>query len=206
MNDLMENHGFNMKDPMAARLVDENRRAVERKMASLSPAGALGLPDLLDKRRLEFGIVDEAFSRQCAFDRCYVYQINQPWVDEGKIGSIVLTQVTTENEQDKAHRGVLVNAGLTALEQLASHGIGLGHIVHFAFFSPLRHHFEKTESESVVVLHAGSIISSEDTRAMLRSGELKLKTRKIDGVWRYFYADANGEEWHPEAAFQPPEY
>jgi hypothetical protein len=197
----------------AQRVAVQDELMEEKKRARVSPAGALGLTPLLDARRLEFSIIDAMFDAQCCYDRVYVYQIPPKGVvrrqaEAKEKGSVISLSVGwRENETDKAHRGVVVSAGLSALDHLTAHGIGLGHIVNFALFSPLRHFpDDELPDESLVVLHAGQCTSSEDTTQMLREGELKIVRKVVDGNVRHVYQLEDGTTWLPEIPWMPPEY
>lgn len=192
------------------RVAVQDELMEEKKRARVSPAGALpGMTKLLEERRLEYHIIDAMFDAQCCYDRVYVYQIPPKGVAarQKSEGLIKLSVGWKETEQDKAHRGVIVNAGLGALDHLTAHGMGIGHIVNFALFSPLRHFpDDELKDESLVVLHAGQCVSSEDTRQMLREGKIKLERRNIEGNCRHVYVLEDGTTWLPEIPWMPPEY
>jgi hypothetical protein len=184
-----------------------------KKMARVSPAGALGLTPLLDARRIEYSIIDAMFDARCCYDRVYVYQIPPKAVvrrqaESRSKGSVIALSVgMRENETDKAHRGIIVSAGLSAMDHLTAHGMGLGHIVNFALFSPLRHFpDDELPDESLVVLHAGQCVSSEDTEELVRAGKVKLARVVIDGNVRHRYVLEDGESYLPETPFMPAEY
>lgn len=203
-------------DPLLA-ISDQARRVLEQntlvdKSARVSPAGALGLSPLLDQRRIEYQIIDSMFDAACAFDRIYVYQIPpQHVIDREKETAnsplaVTLSAGYRNTAQDRAHRGIVVAAGLSALDHLTAHGMGLGHIVNFAFFSILRHYPDKEESESLVPLHAGQVISSEDTQRLLREKKIHIVRRSTpDGV-RHVYRLEDGSEYLPEIPWAPKEY
>lgn len=197
----------------AQKVAVQDELMEEKKRARVSPAGALGLPELLDARRLEYSIIDAAFDAQCMYDRIYVYQIPPKGVvarqNEARANASVISLSVgwRENETDKAHRGVVVSAGLSALDYLTAHGVALGHIVNFALFSPLRHFpDDELPEESLVVLHAGQGVSSEDTRELLRQGKLKIVRKEIDGNLRHRYVWEDGSSYLPEIPFMPAEY
>jgi hypothetical protein len=152
------------------------------------------------------------FDAACAFDRIYVYQIPpQDVIDRAKKAAdspltVAMSAGWNHMEQDRAHRGIIVAAGLSALDHLTAHGMGLGHIVNFAFFSILRHYPDEDKNESLVPLHAGQVISSEDTQRLLREKKIKVVRRETpDGV-RHVYRLENGDEYLPEIPWAPKEY
>lgn len=200
----------------AQRVAVQDELMEEKKRARVNPDGAkLGIVpgSLLDQRRLEYLIIDAMFDAACLYDRVYVYQIPPKGVvrrqAEAKANGSVLAMSVgwKESEQDKAHRGVIVGAGLSALDHLTAHGVGLGHIVNFALFSPLRHFpDDELPDESLVVLHAGQGVSSEDTKRMLDEGKLKVVRKNIEGNCRHVYQLEDGTTWLPEIPWMPPEY
>ncbi len=197
----------------AQKVAVQDELMEEKKRARVSPVGALGLTPLLDARRIEYSIIDAMFDARCCYDRVYVYQIPPKAVvkrqaESRSKGSVIALSVgMRENETDKAHRGIIVSAGLSAMDHLTAHGMGLGHIVNFALFSPLRHFpDDELPDESLVVLHAGQCVSSEDTEELIRAGKVKLQRIEIDGNVRHVYALEDGSRYLPETPFMPAEY
>ncbi len=96
----------------------------------MSPPGALHLPPLLEAARLKHGIPDGFFRSQAAFDRIYVFPLD-PEDDDEKIKGTNLfkAKLTKLKDKQEGSRGVLISAGLTALDRLMSHGIELGHVI-----------------------------------------------------------------------------
>lgn len=180
---------------------------------SMSPAGALHLPELLDKRRLQFAIPDGSFKIQPSYDRIFVHQL--PATEDNKLfdgsSKIIAPDISKKRQREEMPRGVLISAGLSALDSLRSNGYDLGHIVTFMRIAPLRHKTLSAEglTEHVVVLHAGDLTGSEDTAAKLLSGELTIgfvEDPKNPGYRHHVYKTKNGEIWHPEVPWMPEEY
>lgn len=168
----------------AAKLLTMDQ-AIRRHM---SPEGSLGLPELLDKRRLEFGIPDDAFRAQAAFERIYIWQLATEVETYGRNSRIVIPDEYASKRRDSTPRGVVLSAGLRALDVLRSNGMDVGHIVRFIRYTPFKMtlaiidglHFD------VLVMNVGDITGSEDLRDKLRSGLLEV-TGKVDeeGVRRH---------------------
>ena len=96
------------------------------------------------------------------FDRIFVYPLEDKDQSE-KIDGSALYKPTSAKNKLGASRGVLVKAGIRALEQLWSHGIELGHIVLTARLSPWQREYEgKGTIHTVLVLRASEVVSSED--------------------------------------------
>lgn len=69
---------------LSPEYVSSLQRLSDSIRARMSPKGELGIPELLDERRLEHGIPDGAFSMECLFDRILVFQIGDS--ASGKFG------------------------------------------------------------------------------------------------------------------------
>lgn len=97
----------------------------------MSPPGALRLPPLLEAARLKHGIPDGFFKSQAVFDRIYVFPLDPEDEDGDKFKGTNLFKPKVAKLRDKQEgsRGVLISAGLTALDRLISHGIELGHVI-----------------------------------------------------------------------------
>lgn len=167
---------------IAKRLEDEWKKHV-------SPPGALkGIPPLLEQRRLEYQIPDEAFGRACMFDKILLFQI--PMWEGGVYGdtSILMPETGAERVEESAPRGVIVSAGLQALDVLHSHGSGLGHKVLYVHMSPWRVPFMMIQGHELylIPLRVGDLVADEDTAQGLRSGELGLV--RVEGGHRYMNA------------------
>lgn len=147
--------------------------------AKMSPSGTLNLPPMLEKRRLDYGITDGAFREQAAFERIFVYQIPLAIHAGSKIGGGVLykPETTQSAEQRGSSRGILVSAGLRALDHLRTNGIDLGHIVRFIHMAPFSvdvDYLATGMQVSLIDLNVGDILSSEDLALQLRVGEMEI--------------------------------
>jgi hypothetical protein len=110
--------------------LENAKQRTEQIKARMSPPGALRLPPLLEAQRLEWGITDAFFKSQPAFDRIFVFPIDKFNREETYGGtSIIMPNMTKQRDLQEGRRGVLIGAGLTAMDRLMSHGIELGHIV-----------------------------------------------------------------------------
>jgi hypothetical protein len=163
-----------MFSPQQIAQIERNDAEVRKKM---SPRGVLGLSPHLDARRLEFGITDGAFRVQAAFDRILVHQIPMMHFAGGKFGEdsmIHLPDSAKRAREFSAPRGVVISAGLKALDEMRSNGIELGDIISFLHVSPWAIEVDMIGGKAmkVLVMHAGNIIGCEDTTARLRKREL----------------------------------
>lgn len=121
-------------------------------------------------RRLKAFDVDMPMC-QPAFDRIFVFPTNN--VGESREGDTDTTFKGTSiimPAQQKgtfgASRGLLISAGLKALDELYSHGIELGHVVWYQRLSPWnRVYMGNGRIQQVTIIRAMEIVGSEDTMA-----------------------------------------
>lgn len=190
-------------DPKANRpTVSKIRSIVEKekaKRALVSPPGALKLPPLLEQRRLQFGITDGAFAFQPAFDRVLVHQLAQvPGLTHVPGGVIHKVDNAEVRELESSPQGVVVAAGLGALDALRSNGIDLGDIVDFAYHAPLRKRVDKTERGDdvwVILLQAGDIVGSADLAERIQQGEARIEFDAEN--YQHHFVGADGKKWKP---------
>ncbi len=139
---------------------------IEREM---SPPGALGLTPKLEAARLRWKIGDKAFQRQAQFRRIHIFQVDLMALlgtgeDRYYPGTTIERPTVAKRvDQEGCHMGILISAGLTALDELCSHGTELGNVVGFIRNAPMRHTFSRSENgESYyLVLNSGDITCDE---------------------------------------------
>src|SRR5687768_1848846 len=124
----LSSEAIEMMDP-GIRVEAQRRSALVR--AQMSPEGALGLPEALDKKRLEYGLIDAYFDQVAVFEKVFVYQIEDDGGEFYGGGLIARTDEARSKDRLEAPRGILLSAGLKALDALRSNGIELGDIVTF---------------------------------------------------------------------------
>lgn len=127
---------------------------------------------------------------QPVFDRCLVFQVNTVEKDDfatvvseatGKEVKLYRPEETKDRERRTSPRGVLVAAGMKALEILHGHGINVGDTVWFARFSPWAHEINAS-SKVFNVIRAGEISGSEELMDKFEQGEAK-HVIEDDGHW-----------------------
>ena len=168
--------------------------------ANFSPPGSLGLPALLESKRIKYGIPDSAFKNEPIFDNVYVWQVPLDESETWGKSNIIKTEVTKKRELQEAPRGVVVAAGLQALDQLRSYGVDIGHTIVFTHLAPFRLRLPMIlGKEPVLVIVCARLISgSEDLNANLRSGKCKITAREnAEGAMEHFYEDEAGYIWDP---------
>lgn len=200
------------KNPVLSSWEDASKRyqvakSIATKLAeSMKPLGFYNIPKLLDERRLEFGIPNGAFESYPTFDKVYIWQVALPGQGgESYEGTSILKPEQTQSwERNTAPRGVLVSAGLQALDCLRSTGVEIGHLVRFKKMSPFIMPVAEFEGKqlSVYVLRDGDIESSEDLAAAINARAASIvnvsdtgfdhrirENGKVSGVKRSAYFD-----------------
>ena len=186
----------------------EDPKAVERDAAirrRMSPKGALGLPALLEERRLEFGITDKAFHAQAVYDRVFVFQLPMVHGDKFEGTSLYMPDTTKQREMNGAPRGVIISAGALALDSLRSNGVDLGHVVLFVNAAPYHIRYDTIGGKAahLIVLTAGDVVASEDLTQNLRERSVRIIPKVSDeGVTTHTYIDEAGKTWLPQTAWQ----
>lgn len=164
--------GINPEEASLKELAQEQRRrflvaeAIEKKLEdSLKPLGHFNIPELLDKRRLEYKIPNGAFEIYPAFDKVLIWQVS---TTEGntytKGGSIIMPDQIIAAKRNTAPRGIIVSAGLKAMDALYSTGIEIGHFVRFKKLAPFMMVVEEIDGVELTVMEVrdGDIAGSED--------------------------------------------
>lgn len=191
----------------ASRAAAAEHSATERRK-KMSPAGALGLPPLLDQRRLEIGITDGYFRMKMSFSNISLYQL--PPFMHGELVSkdsmILVPETAAERERLQAPRGVLLDAGLSAMDVLTTNGYMLGDIVYFVRMSPWEVSVDIVagREERMVVMPVGSLVSSEDLARRLQAGEVKVVYDEHDHEHQ-IHDTETGRMWVPRKPKTAPE-
>ena len=158
---------------------------------------------LLEERIKEYKIPDWPYS--AAFDRVTVFILPEAKATRETFvpgGKILMTDERKAATKLESPRAVVVSAGLSARDYLASHGMGLGHIVWIARLSPWRHQVEKDEAGKDIeffFLRAGDLCGSEDTKRWEAEGRVRV-TVDAEGKHHYVFDD----DIRPR--FDPPSY
>jgi hypothetical protein len=193
----------------ALRKNNEQHRLVERALVaaniadelekSLKPRGHYNIPMLLDERRLEYGIPNGAFEQFPVFDKVYIWQVNMTARQEFVPGgAIVKTEQRIAHDRNTAPRGIIISAGLQALDALLSSGIDVGHMVRFKKFSPFIQPVEEINGVelTVMVIRDGDIVASEDLARAYHAREIGIVNAATDRIgydFRFARTTADGE-------------
>jgi hypothetical protein len=184
-------------------------------LAKQAKKGTLGLPALLDRRRLEHGIPNGAFKAHSLFDWILVWQIAQFDSVDGTYGDtrIILTEKGQAMTREEAPRGIIISAGLAALDNLRSNGVDLGHIVRFIRNAPMRIPVEMIGGRMLygIKLKDGDVTDSEDLQEALAKGECKVELRSFtqpngEVKEKHVYIDKDGKQWQPQMPWMGDDY
>jgi hypothetical protein len=150
-----------------------------------SPRGKLApwIPDLLDQRRVELSIPDPVFTVEAVYDRLLLWQISAS-EDEHFIkgGQIIKPNEAAEREKQQAPIGIVVSAGLGALDHLKCNGMDLGHTVMFVRLSPWRPPIDMPNGQQVRVVccRSGDICGSLEIPRLREAGTLRTDVVAFD--------------------------
>lgn len=173
--------------------------------SKMSPPGALHLPPKLEAARWKWKICDKAFERQAQFRRIHIVQVSmvallRPEDEAFYPGtSIELSSLSQRIDTEGCHMGVLISAGLTAMDELASHGTELGNIVGFIRNAPMNHTYDISElgDSKYLVMNAGDITCDETLGQELIAG----KRRVVDEGGEKSYCHVIGGAKQPSQVF-----
>lgn len=168
----------------------------------MSPPEVLKLPPLLELRRQKYLLPDEVFGHQALFDRVLVMQLSErDDADNEKFEgtNIFKTQSKQAADLEALPRGVLVSAGLKALDNLRANGIDIGHVVTFIKQAPFRLPLGTVEGVNfnVLVMRDGDLNTSEDLVRLQRAGKVRVEIKEFNGAECHCFVDESGKQWNP---------
>lgn len=144
---------------------------------SLLPRGSFKIPKLLDERRFEFAIPNGCFLHFPLYDKVYIWQINMTERKTYSVdGAILKPEARIAHDRATAARGIIVAAGLAALDSLRSSGADIGHIVRFKKYAPFMQVVDEIDGIElhVMTLRDGDIVSSEDLARDFHAGNVRV--------------------------------
>lgn len=172
-----------------------------RKASKTVKAQAHTFPEesLLDKRIREFNIPQ--WPGQAMYARIIVYRLpdkasKRTTFAEG--GLIEKPDTIASDTKWRSPRGVIVSAGLQAMDILRGNGIGLGDIIWMASHTPWRFEVDrKVDGESVEFhfMQAGDVVISEDLIERMRNKTAQVEIR--DGRHQLVLEDAAVPRFDP---------
>ncbi len=164
--DALRKHNDKQNTLVERAIIAEN--IADALLASLAPRGTFNISMTLDERRFEYGIPNGCFEHLPLFDKVYIWQVTlteRRTYSDG--GTILKPEAVMSSDRNTAPRGIIVSAGLQALDSLRSSGCDVGHIVRFKKYAPYIQPVGEINGVplSVMVIRDGDIISSEDLAA-----------------------------------------
>lgn len=201
----MENHS----DAFVRARAEKAKQLSADLKTIMSPAGALNLPPLLEARRLAYGIPDGVFAVDALFDRVYVFQVTEDATSTFKGTSIVKPETSKQRERMECPTGIVVSAGLGALDALWSNGVELGHLVNFQKLAVYRLPVDSVGGMDfhVIVLQTGMIVGSRDLAVLRRAGKVKTVAQRssLKRPAVHVLEDENGQRFSPVTPDMPEE-
>ena len=160
------------------------------------------MPKLLVERIRELKIPPAP--GQACFDRILVYQIPDEASSRttfSKDGSIIMPDSTREVKKVRSPRGIIVSAGLRALDIMADHGMELGEMVWFSPHVPTRFEVENSEGKQVLFffMTIGDVIVSEDIPQKLVDGKIGLGRKNGKHVFGETISDREDPERYADS-------
>lgn len=185
-------------------ILEQRKRDQEAEIRkNFADPGQLGLPKLLDSKRVKYGIPNSAFAQQPMFNQVLIWQIPLEESDTYGGGVIAKTDTVKKRELTEAPRGVIVGAGLTALDLLRSHGADVGHTVFFTNLAPFRLRLPMIAGKEpvLVIVQAEYVFASEELAQGLKARQSRIICRETsEGGIEHIYCDENGKVWKPQEA------
>jgi len=178
MSDDDEADGLNSSDPIRRAAYQKAKEESDKILANMSKPGKLGLPPLLEERRLECGIIDEAFEKQALFDRVIVYQHDRHQGNTYINGGVIeQPDGWHDGRLQQSPRGIIISAGVQALDVMRTNGMLLGDYVWVAQNVlrkiPIGRDAGLKEIR-VLLCRIGDIALDEDLYHRLKDGDVKL--------------------------------
>lgn len=187
-------HGVEFRDTERDAAIHRTKLIRER----MSPPGALHLPEKLEAARHKHGIPDGFFRVAAGFDRIFVFPIDPFDADEKLPGSsLYRPELTQQKDLQEGYRGVLISAGLTAMDRLMSHGYELGDIVMTNKNVPFARRMELLEGKPmfVLVMRDGDLAGNETLQADILAGKRRVIDAGDPGRYEHQVASPDGDGW-----------
>jgi hypothetical protein len=154
---------------------------------------------LLDQRIRKFKI--PKWPGQAMYGRIIVYRLpDKAAARESftKGGLIVKPESVASDTKWRSPRGVIVSAGLQAMDILRGNGMGLGEIIWMASHTPWRFEVDRTtdgQSIEFFFMQAGDVVISEDLLGRMAGGSAQIEIR--DGKHQFLLEDSAVPRFDP---------
>lgn len=139
---------------------------------------------LLDRRIREYNI--PPWPGQAMYGRIIVYRVPDKAAERKTFiegGVIEMTEEQAGGRAWRAPRGIIVSAGLQAMDVLRGNGMGLGEMIWMASHTPWRYEVDskqtgdKVETVEFFFMQAGDVVISEDMQERIRSKRATIELR-----------------------------
>lgn len=191
-------HKGEPKVDLSADHVSVMERQKKELRDSMAAPGALRLPPLLEAHRLRYGIPDGVFRVAPGFDRIFVYPID-PFDGKPTYGNTTILKADSSVKRDlqEGARGVLISAGLTAMDRLMSHGYEPGHVVMTNKNVPFARVVQEFSDfrAYVLVMRDGDLAGSETLEQEFAEGKKKVVDTGGDEGYCHQIAELVDGEW-----------
>lgn len=175
---------LNMDDPQACKMAERMDLAARQDSdmfrRHMSDPGAFPIPERLEKQRLELPIPDQAFQYAAGFSRVLLWPVEEYSLKKTD-SNLVLPQAYADGRRARSPRGVLISAGLDALDSMWHHGYELGDIVWCLRFNPNRIEVQiETKTIEIRILDIGDIVVNESLAERLKAKEVEYECDEGD--------------------------
>lgn len=183
-------------------MTDEQVRQAEAEILShVTKEPLRGLNELIERRRHEKGIIDEAFRFSAVYDRIFVWQLP---LEEGlggrfsKDSPLYMPDNVKKRSREEAARGIIVSAGPKAMDILVSNAMVPGTVITHVKNVPWRIPIGKLLGKDIYLfsMNVGDIVGNEDIARAERAGEIELRLDSTSNEHFYFHTKT-GERWNP---------
>ena len=189
---MLREHERNLSNDVTWEAVKDSLDDAKRRREQMSSPGFIHGEEseilrrfpLLEERRWEYMIPDSAWSHWPVYDRVLIVQTSDVGVRLHSESSLYIPEITQDAEHSTSSEGVIISAGLRALDHAKHHGWDVGHKVSFIanFLFKRRYAFAADGSElHAGVLRSGDIIGSAELGRYIHEGSRALIYNKETG-------------------------
>lgn len=186
---------------------DELEKRVIALKKHISPEPIPGLSPLLEQRRHVYAVIDEMLRFRATYDRIHVRQLPMEDGTGGKAskdGLIHLPASSQKRALDEAARGIIVSAGLRAMDILVSNSMCVGQLITHIKNAPWRLPVAMIDgkAEQVLVMNVGDIVGNEDLELLIRKGVVEERFDE-ESLQHYYYDNRTNKRWDPQMPWIP---
>ena len=170
-------------------------QVMKTRAARLAPPGSMNLPELLDKRRVEYAIPNDVFELGAAFDKVLVFQVSEEEKETFGDTSILVPDTVQGRLEKESPVGIICGAGLKARDILLTNGMDVGHKVAIVKLAPYRKEAGTTHGHrhEIMILRTGDIIGSVDLAHAMNRGDVRVVWNDDTQKHQYMVKDEGGD-------------